>query len=429
MVTRRIEKITAIFILILPVSIMFSNLIVIPFDAFVFTFQHFMLVGAVFLSFFNLKKRISAHLIFLLFIMLISEILHSIISGFALEIEWLKSFAQYMVYIASFYLLIRIKIHPKKWQLASIWFLKFILIVCIVNIMVFIINNTLGLISLPSVMLVNNTINLTHDFRYLGIFPNIGLATEPSLQALGLIISLAFIHNFYRRGFYDNIYKIFIITNLLILINIISSFSMTGLFSIILLFSLLFLSNLSKWKLVSTLTYIIVILLFVSLTIQFVNPTTRRTLAVMQGRDSSTKIRLFAPYELMISQSSTIERTLFGTGLGLENRESKLYHNIYQKYYLVYRDEVKVANILSAIRILQGFIGVIVFISFIIFLLKPLFNNIRVTYSIISINLIVLFSSGYFLSPFFWGLLVTNYAMNYSKYRYNKKYQILSLQS
>jgi hypothetical protein len=115
--------------------------------------------------------------------------------------------------------------------------------------------------------------------------------------------------------------------------------------------------------------------------------------------------------KLILDVPDNVEYLLFGTGLGLEMRNSERYREIYKASTpWIPVDKIYINNILAVVKFQQGLLGLLVYLLLLWTILRPSPRSngrfsLRDLTPIIILLIMYLFSSGYYASPIHWSLL------------------------
>jgi len=368
------------------------------FDA---TVSHVFLVFASILSLKNrMDSTVSKKLFIATFFLLYVEVVHVGVIGEWANLEWMKSYAQLFTYAVMFLIISKARISRNNWINSVNNITYYILLISVLGILLFTISNIMGYYPiLTDFRVLSFDPNL--DTRYMGVIPNFGLAKEPSLFAVGLVLSLSIIQAVYLMGRIRSIRNYFILV-VLVGINITLSLSLTGLLSYVGL--ILLVHGKSIIKKISFVVGITTIILFTVAISAVELPLFNRLERVVNGTDRSTNKRLLAPLELITSPPSSIELAMLGSGVGIDNTVVNNYYSVYDKYnYSTDYYKLKLPNVLSAVFIYQGYIGLSLFIIVIYLSLKVKLYRENFCFTPLWFGIfIILFSGGYYLSPILW---------------------------
>jgi hypothetical protein len=339
--------------------------------------------------------------------MILTQIYHALVMGFITETEWLKSFLQFVMYIICFIILASFRIGGDGLFQSSLWISKLGIFIGAIGIVQFVFLQFGVPAYLPDAWRASGKFDpLSATYRYGGFAPAIGLATEPSVFAIGLTITLAILLFLYSARMVVN-KKLWVIAVIALLIAVVLSFSLTGIIiASILMFAFLFF--------VPTARRFIPILALVTIVFSLVGgdiwaPVYHRLLRANQGMDNSSLIRVAGATYLFWAPSTNFATALLGTGLGREQQELDAYRQIYDRVSLIAEDrnEIKIHNLFTVVKVMQGWIGLLLYWALLWTILQPLTRKFRVFIPLFVIAVLLQFASGYFLVPFYWSLLAT----------------------
>jgi len=399
---------------------MFNGVLLFRMGSFEVTLPH-LLLGVATVSVFVSSRRVNSRLAFICVAMILIQVCHALISGFIVESEWWKSFGQFVTYSTCFILLTGFKIDRNTSIRAASWTAKLGIFLGGISIIQFILFTFDVPAYLPDTWRVSGVFDpFAATYRYGGFSPAMGLATEPSIQALGLVTLLACLLYFGGIGSVSN-RRVWILSVITLLGAVVLSFSLTGivLAGALILTSLLFLR-------VGRRLVLILFMIGIGLGIfggGIVDPIRSRLLIASQGADNSTQIRVVAAFRLLFAPSSSFETFLFGTGLGMEMRDMEVYQAIYSDVSLRSRewDSIKIHNIFTAVRILTGWIGLLLYIILWWKVLRPLTKNFGLYTPLFAFVFISNFASGYYLTPYFWSMMALMVALRRFPLRHKSK--------
>lgn len=384
----------------------FGNVLVFWLGDFAVTLSHLLLFLAIAAVSQQKRQHYEFRFVFPILMMLMLDGYHALVSGYIGEVEWQKSYAQFLVYSACFIFLVGFR--PSKEAMAKIapWIMKLGIALGGVGILQF----TLLLFGISTRIpepLSVKTIDFTESvWRYGGFIPATGLAAEPSYYSLGLVTLLAYLL------FLNNIYlineksRLFWVSLVVLLGGILVSFSLTG----ILMVGLVLLGWLGiqgRLRQVITVFSVVIIIGIVISRIGVMAPIQDRLLSAIVGADNSAQIRVAAASKLLFAGSTSFESFVFGAGLGMEVRELDTYLNVYREASLrsFVQDEVKIHNILTTVRFFQGWIGVAFYGLLVGAILLPGSGRLRGFFPMALFFALYHFASGLYLHPAFWSLL------------------------
>jgi len=336
------------------------------------------------------------------FFMLFIEIVHVMMIGYGLEVEWFRSFAQFFVYSFSFLLVIRLRLTRGDLVALAPWTAKFGVFLSLIGIAQFI----LFLFGIPAYIPVDFRVRSAFDplidtYRYGGFSPAIGFATEPSYYSIALCVVLSSLLFFSKIGVISG--RLQNISLSLILMGIMVSYSLSGIIIAFFLFLSFFASSSGKRIFALMLLGFFVWFLF---NVSYADPIRGRLSLVLAGDDRSALMRVVASSRLLFSGTSRLETSLLGTGMGLEYREFETYLRVYLQVLSSDRaiSEIKVHNIFTTIKLLQGWVGLALYMVMVWLTLRPAIQIWRLCVPLLFFFLIYHFSIGLYLTPAFWSV-------------------------
>ena len=383
----------------------FSDVLLFRWNGFAVTIPHLLLAMTTGMVIFR-RKRFDYRLAFIFILMVLVEIIHAIAVGFAMSSEWHKSFAQFIVYGMCFVALTKLKLDRETLAKSAPWAMKLGIFIGGLGVLQFILFRIGVSAYLPEGWRVRSLDILNSSGRYSDFSPAVGLAMEPSYYAIGLVTLLAFLL-YLKRFQIINANKLYFISVIMLILGVYFSFSLTGIIiSSVLLIQQLF-SSRNIIKAIFILAAIISFLWIPGLKIGLIEPIQSRLQRVVQGLDNSALIRVTAATRLLFARSSSLETSVFGTGLGMEDREKQVYLSIYEMTSLAgfNRDEVKIHSIITSIKYFQGLLGLIFYGALLWIILQPLAGKYKAFFPILVLFVLFHFSSGLYLTPIFWSSL------------------------
>jgi len=382
---------------------MFSNVLIFQMGGFAVTLPH-LLLGIAAATVFLKSRRVNSRLALICVVMILIQICHALVSGFVVELEWRNSFAQFVTYTTCFILLTGFKMDHNTSMRAASWTMQLGIFLGGINILQFILFGFGVPAYLPDMWQVRGLDPFGVTYRYGDFRPAFGLATEPSLHALGLVTLLACLLFLRGMGFVPN-RRMWILSIITLLGAIVVSFSLTG----IIIAGTLILTSLLFLRAARRLAFILFIvgMAFGIFAGGIVDPIRSRLQRVSLGADNSAQVRVVGAVRLLFAPSSSFETFVFGTGLGMETRELGVYQGIYSEVSLRSGewDVIKIHNILTVVKVLQGWIGVVLYIILLWKILQPLTRKFRLYTPLFVLVILYHFTSGYYLVPFFWSML------------------------
>jgi hypothetical protein len=382
----------------------FSNILIYRLGDFAVTPSHLLLIGAAVLIF-RLKWKPKFGLIFPIVMMWVLDFYHALVVGYIGEIEWLKSFSQMLAYGACFVVIAGFLPNRLVLKKTAPWAMKLGILLGSISILQFALL-LFGISAyIPEGWAVKSTDFAESVWRYGGFTPAIGLATEPSYYALGLVSLWA-----YLLFLYDNNLlldkKLFWISFFVLCGGILVTFSLAGV-TMTAIILLIWLGIQRKVRLVFWTLLTIATIGIVGANIGIISPIQARLQKVLLGADNSAQIRVTAALRLLFAMPTSFESFAFGTGLGMEEREFTTYLDIYREASLrsFVQDEVKIHNTLTTIRFFQGWLGVVVYGILLWNILLPKSGGQRTFSSVLVFFILYHFASGFYLSPSFWALV------------------------
>ena len=352
------------------------------------------------------RKRIDYRLAFIFALIVLAEIVHATAVGFVKSVEWQKSFAQFLAYGLCFVALTKLKPDRETLARSAPWAMKLGMVVGGLGVLQFILFRMGVAASLPEGWSVRSLDVSSLSGRYGGISPAVGLAKEPSYYAIGLAALLAYLF-FLKRLQVINNKKLYFISVVMLMSGVYLSFSLAG---IVISFLLLIQQLYSSRNIIGVLLMIAAIMSILWIPgsqIGLIEPIQSRFQRAAQGLDNSALMRVTAATRLLFARGSRLETSVFGTGMGMEDREKQTYLSVYgmttrAKFN---RDEVEIHNIITIIRFLQGWLGLILYGAMLWVIIKPLAGKYKAFLPMMLFFLLYHFSSGLYLSPIFWSSL------------------------
>lgn len=383
----------------------FSNILIYRLGDFVVTPSHLLLVFVTILIL-QQQSRLRLKLLLPIGMIWLLEIYHTVVVGHIGEIEWLKSFVQMLVYSTCFVIVASFRLDTVVLKKTAPWAMKLGILLGCISILQFAVLLLFGIRAyIPETWAVRPIDFRDFTFRYGGFAPAAGLATEPANYALGLVTLLvyllflndnALLHN---RGLFW--------TSLSVLCGgILVTFSLTGVI-VTAIILLIWLWIQRKARTVFWVLFIIAIISTVGTTIGILDPVQSRLQDALLGADNSAQVRVTAAVRLLFAAPTSFENFAYGTGLGMEERELTTYLDIYRETSLrsIVSSEVKIHNILTAIRFFQGWLGVGLYGMLLWTILLPKMGKWTKFLPVLVFFILYHFASGQYLTPGFWSLL------------------------
>lgn len=382
----------------------FSNILIFRPGGFAVTPAHLLLISATFWVL-RQKRRLQLGLVFPIAMMLLFDGYHAVVSGYARETEWLKSFVQLGMYGLCFIVLASFR--PSAGALKGIasWAAKLGFILGGISILQFALLNFGVSAYMPEGWAVRTADFSESISRYGGFYPATGLATEPAYYALGLVSLAACLLFFHGIGLLRG-QRLFWLSLLVLFGGILATFSLTGVVAISVVL-LAWIGTQRKSRLTLVLLLMVGAIVIVGANIGVVAPIQARLQQVLAGADNSSQHRTVAAVRLLFAEPDSLENFIYGTGLGMEERGSDTYLRIYSEASLreLTSDEVKIHNILTAIRFFQGWLGIALYGLLLWAIFLPGRGSYTAFFSMFVFFVIFHFASGLYLSPGFWSLL------------------------
>lgn len=388
---------------------MFSGVLLFHMGGFVVGLPHLLLGVAASTVFLN-TRRVNSRLVLICVAITSIQIYHALVSGFAVESEWRESFAQFVTYTTCFFLLTGFEMDHKTSMRAASWTMKLGIFLGGISILQFILFMFGVPAYLPDIWQTGMANPFSLRFRVAGFVPAFGFASEPSLHAIGLATLLACLLFFGALGFIPN-KQMWILSIITLLGAIVVSLSLTGfvLAGVLILTSILFQRSLRRFVFI----LLVIGMGFGMIAGDIVATIQSRLLRVTQGVDNSAQIRIVGAVRLLFTSPSSFETFVFGTGLGMETRELSGYQAIYDEVTLrsLNLSTVKIHNIVTVVKVLQGWIGIVWYIILLWKILQPLTSKFRLYSPLFVFVFLYQFSSGYYLAPFLWPMLALMFVL------------------
>ncbi len=396
-----INKLLFQLLVLISIGPIYNDVLLYRMGGFPITLEHLFL--AVMVIIILLKRR---HLSIRFFIpvlwMILLELAHALMFGFATDTRWIQSFAQFSVYAASFVLMTSLKLDHDDLQEMTPWILKCGIFFGGIGIAQFLLMNIAGVHAyLPADWRVKGYIPFG-ETRTGGFAPAIGLAMEPSYYAIGLVTLLVCIFSLDNNGCVEN-RTLWRSAMLFALGGILVSFSLTGILGAVALLLVQFFSLRSIMKRPLNIVAIILIAM-IAVESGITGPIQQRLQKVLRGADNSALVRTVAAIQLLLAPPNDVELFVLGTGLGMEQRNSVQYSRIYREVSLRDLDfsEVKIHNIFTVIKFFQGWVGLLLYSILLWRILLPLAGKWKTCKVLGAFFILYHFSWGMYLSPATW---------------------------
>jgi len=392
-------------LLLSAIGLIFSDVLLFRVIGFAVTIPHVLLAVTTGMAVFA-GRRIEGRIAFFFALIVLAEVLHATAVGFVTSIEWQKSFAQFLAYGLCFIALT--KLRPDRETLAGSapWAMRLGMVVGGLGVLQFILFRMGVAASLPESWRANSLDVSSLSGRYGEVSPAVGLAQEPSYYAIGLAVLLAYLFFLKRLKLITN-KKLYFLSVAMLISGVFVSFSLAGIVitSALLIQQLYASRNIIGMLLI--MAAIISIIWIPGSQMGLIEPIQSRFQRVIQGLDHSALIRVIAPMRLLFARTGSLETSVFGTGMGMEEREKPIYLSVFETTAQggIDRDDVEIHNIITIIRFLQGWLGLILYGAMLWIILKPLAGKYQAIAPVLLFFLLYHFSSGLYLSPIFWSLL------------------------
>lgn len=397
-------------LLLTALGAMFGNLRLSEVGGFVITPTHITLVLiAVLLA--PRFRYVNARLFSLWLLIVVIEIHQGLFAGGGNDPEWFKSFGQFLTYSACFLVITTLRIDQADVSNISSLFVNAGILLGTLSITQFLLFALGVSAKLPEAFVARPLDPMALTSRYGGFAPAFGLATEPAHHALGLVTLLAFVL------FLGNVVpglgkqKSWLLSLLLLLMGIVVSFSLSGILTAVALMLVLPLYSRHVRIRVGMLVAIGSVVLIVGGGV--FEPIRSRLVSVSHGSDNSAMIRVVAATRLFFAFPGNLKVFMFGTGMGREHEEIDLYQRIYADTSIRDRqmDTVKMHNIFTVVKVMQGWVGVVLYVALLWSITRPMTFRMRAYAPLFMLLLLYQFSLGQLLSPFYWGTLGLLYLM------------------
>lgn len=382
----------------------FSDILIYRLGDFAVTLSH-LLIALVTVLILQKKSQLRFKLLFPVVMMWFLEIHHAVVVGYVDEIEWLKSFLQMVVYSACFIIIAGFRTNAVVLRKTAPWAMKLGILLGSISILQFALLIFGVKAYVPETWAVRPIDFRDFTFRYGGFAPATGLATEPAHYALGLVTLLVYLLFLNDNAFLRSRWLFW--TSFSVLCGgVLVTFSLTGVI-ITAIILLIWLWIKRKVRIIFWTIFIIALIIIVGAAIGITDPVQVRLQDVLLGADNSAQVRVIAAVRLLFAMPTSFENFIYGTGLGMEERELSTYLNIYRAVSLrsIIRDEVKIHNILTTIRFFQGWLGLALYSMLLWMILLPKKGRWAAFFPMFVFFILYHFASGLYLSPSFWSLL------------------------
>ena len=392
-------------LLLSAIGSIFSDVLLFRVIGFAVTIPHVLLAVTTGMAMFA-GRRIEGRIAFFFALIALAEVLHATAVGFVTSVEWQKSFAQFLAYGLCFVVLTRLKPDRETLAGSAPWAIRLGMVVGGLGVLQFILFRMGVAASLPESWRVKSLDVSSLSGRYGGISPAFGLAQEPSYYALGLAALLAYLFFLKRLKLIDSP-KLYVLSVVMLVSGVFVSFSLAGIAitSVLVIQQLYASRNLIGILLIAA--AILGILWIPASRLGWMAPIPSRVQRIARGLDHSALIRVIAPMRLLFARTGSLETSVFGTGMGMEEREKQIYLSVFETTAQggIDRGEVEIHNIITIIRFLQGWLGLILYGAMLWIILKPLAGKYQAIAPVLLFFLLYHFSSGLYLSPIFWSSL------------------------
>jgi hypothetical protein len=332
--------------------------------------------------------------------MILLELSHALLFGFPFRADWVRSFAQYLVYATAFVLITGAALDRADLQNIAPWVRKCAVVFSGLGIVQFLLNNSGFGLSLPGYLRVK-AYDPFAEARTGGFVPAQGLAMEPSYYAVGLVLLLALVL------FFDTVAPplqkpLSRVAVLMLVAGIATSFSMTGIISAGLVI-FVHLASSGPTKRIRNIIMLGLLLLILAAS-GIVRPIGSRLNSIARGADNSALVRIELGVRVFFAPARNLETFFLGTGLGLEARNADDYFRLYRDVALIApeSDAVRIHNILTALRFLQGWLGVLLYGILMGTMLLVTKGEWRPFAVLLSSLILFHFAAGLYLAPGTW---------------------------
>ncbi len=337
---------------------LYNDILLFRVAGFAVTPVHLMLVVTVIAALMS-PRHVNGPLALIVLSMLLLEVSHALLFGSLFRADWVRSFAQYLVYATAFVLVAGVALEREDLLGIAPWLRRCAVFFSGLGIIQFVLNNSGFALSLPAYLRVK-AYDPFAEARTGGFVPAQGLAMEPSYYAIGLVMLLALVL------FFDTVVPphhkgLSRAAVLMLLAGIATSFSMTGIISA----GLVIFVHLASSGPTKRIRNIIMlgVLLLILVASGVVRPIGSRLNSIARGADNSALVRVELAVRVFFAPARDLETFFLGTGLGLEARNADDYFRLYHDVALIApeSDTVRIHNILTALRYLQGWLGVLLY--------------------------------------------------------------------
>jgi O-antigen ligase len=400
-ISKAAESSFVFFLIFTAVGLIYSDVLIFRVAGFAVTLVHLNYLITTLVAIF-LIKRINIRIAILAIGFFLLELCHSLMFKLISHPEWQKSFFLLFVYIFFFCLIASVDVD-------LIAFLKIETLIRILAVAF----SGIGIIQF---FLFNNRIDFTlpknlramnydpfAEIRSGNFIPVNGIASEPSFYATGLVTLLGILIFFDSYKIVGK--KLTFAVSLSVLIGIICSFSASGIIAVCLILFISYFkeSNFRKIKLIILLVTVGCFLMVSGVS----EPIKDRFEKIFSGSDNSANIRVESAMRLLFMIPDNVEYFLLGTGLGMEDRDKKSFNRIYNEK----RDlnstirEIKIHNIFTAIRFLQGWLGVVLYTCLLWAALRIPYKKYKKSFVLFTLLAVLHFTSGLYIYPTTWATL------------------------
>lgn len=393
------SKLPLQLLILTSLGLLYGDILLFRVGGFAVTLVHVMLVLTT-AAILGAKRRTDLRLVLVVYVMVLIQVCHALLCGFSSEIEWVKSFAQFVVYAGAFVWLAGLRADRAELLAMGPWLRKCAFFFSGLGLVQFIVTNAGFAVSLPDRLRVK-AYDPFSEHRAGGFVPVNGFAVEPAYYAMGLVTLLGLLLFLETIGRSSGRRA----SNLAILMMLVAigfSFSMAGILSTAVLMFVHFMSTRAS----SRPRYLLLVLVLVlAMAVSGVaGPIQWRLRKIARGADSSALVRVTAAMRLLFAAPASAETFFLGTGLGMEERGYATYARIYQEVSRRDRvlDEVKIHNILSAVRFLQGWIGVMLYGLLLWMAVRIPAGRWREVIVLLALLVMLHFASGLYLHPSTW---------------------------
>jgi hypothetical protein len=397
----RIQKLFAQSLIVTALGPLYNDILLFRVGSFVVTGVHLALAVTV-IAAFMCRRRINGILALIVLAMILLEISHALLFGFVSKADWLKSFAQYLVYTTSFVLLAGVVLDHADLREIAPWVRKCALIFGGLGLVQFLLYN-LGISAALPISMRIRVYDPFSDPRAGGLVPIQGLATEPSYFAIGLVTLLALIL-FLDATAGSPVKGLSRSAVPVLLAAIVVTFSMTGIIAAAaVICARIAVSSRADRVRTVILTCALAALLIAS---GMVRPLRERLDKIAVGADDSALVRVELGAKLFLAPARDVEEFFLGTGLGMEARCADEYFRLYREVSLnpPATDQVKIHNFPTAIKYFQGWTGLLLYGALLGTMLLVLRGSWRPYVVLLCFLIVFHFASGLYLAPGTWAM-------------------------